>query len=76
MHIRQIGKFIAHHIIRIFMLKESYEFYSIIIFSGAVSILWIVTPILVSTYRLAELVNSGDGIAILEAGMSFGGGNL
>lgn len=28
------------------------------------------------TNRLTELVNSGDGIAILEEGLSFGGGDL
>ena len=28
------------------------------------------------TNRLAELVNSGDGIAIIEEGLSFGGGDL
>jgi hypothetical protein len=27
-------------------------------------------------YRLHELVTSGDGVAILEEGLTFGGGNL
>ena len=31
---------------------------------------------ILTCFRLTELVAKGDGIAIIEKGMSFGGGNL
>jgi hypothetical protein len=31
---------------------------------------------MISVYRLHELVTTGDGIAIIEQGLTFGGGGL